>query len=138
MAIQLAKNYIDLLDEVYRNSACSADLIADPALVRAGSTAKSVLYPQISLNGLGDYDRNSGYTDGAVDVAVTGIATGIAMVLGVSESEISTVSGAVLALVSAVTYIVAEGKIDAERVKNAVESTQDAVDVIENETKVGV
>ena len=69
MAIQLAKNYIDLLDEVYRNSACSADLIADPALVRAGSTAKSVLYPQISLNGLGDYDRNSGYTDGAVDVS---------------------------------------------------------------------
>lgn len=71
-------------------------------------------------------------------VAVAGIATGIAMVLGVSESEISTVSGAVLALISAVTYIVAEGKIDAERVKNAVESTQDAVDVIENETKVGV
>lgn len=64
-------------------------------------------------------------------VAVAGIATGIAMVLGVSESEISTVSGAVLALVSAVTYIITEGKIDAEGVKNAVENTQKAVDVIE-------
>lgn len=69
MAITLAKTYINLLDEVYKNSACSADLVAAPELVRAGNTAKSVLYPQISLNGLGDYDRNSGYTDGAVDVS---------------------------------------------------------------------
>lgn len=69
MPIALAKDYIGLLDEVYMKSACSADLVAAPELVRAGSTAKSVLYPKISLNGLGDYDRNSGYTDGAVDVS---------------------------------------------------------------------
>lgn len=68
MAIVLAKNYVNLLDEVYRLAACSADLVAPPELVRAGNSAKSVLYPQISLNGLGDYSRNSGYTDGAVDV----------------------------------------------------------------------
>lgn len=68
MAITLAKNYVNLLDEVYRLAACSADLVAPPELVRAGNSAKSVLYPQISLNGLGDYSRNSGYTDGAVDV----------------------------------------------------------------------
>lgn len=69
MPITLAKNYANLLDEVYRQAACSADLIAPPELVRAGSSAKSVLYPQISLNGLGDYSRNSGYTTGAVDVS---------------------------------------------------------------------
>lgn len=68
MAIALAKNYISLLDEVYKKAACSTDLIAAPELVRAGSSAKSVLYPQISLNGLGDYSRNSGYTDNSVSV----------------------------------------------------------------------
>lgn len=73
MAIELAKNYVDLLDEVYQNASCTADLAADAALVRAGGNAKTVLYPMISLNGLGDYDRNSGYTDGAVDVSWTSI-----------------------------------------------------------------
>lgn len=73
MAIELAKNYVGLLDEVYQKSACSADLVAAPELVRAGNNAKTVLYPQISLNGLGEYSRNSGYTDGAVDVAWTPI-----------------------------------------------------------------
>jgi len=63
-------------------------------------------------------------------VALAGIATGIAMILGVTESEISTVSGVVLALASVVTYIVAEGKIDAERVKSAIEITQNAVDIV--------
>ena len=71
MAITLAKNYIDLLDEVYKNASCTSDLTANPTLVRAGSNAKSVLYPMISLKGLGDYTRNSGYTDGAVDVSWT-------------------------------------------------------------------
>lgn len=67
--IVLAKNYINLLDEVYKKSTATADLIAPAELVRAGSNAKSVLYPMISLKGLGDYDRNSGYTDGSVNVS---------------------------------------------------------------------
>lgn len=71
MAITLAKQYINLLDEIYKNESCTTDLTANPALVRAGSNAKSVLYPMISLKGLGDYDRNSGYTNGAVDVSWT-------------------------------------------------------------------
>ncbi len=66
--IVLAKNYVSLLDEVYKNASVTADLIAPSELVKAGSNAKSVLYPMISLNGLGDYDRNSGYTDGSVNV----------------------------------------------------------------------
>lgn len=73
MAIELAKSYVNLLDEVYQNTSCTSDLAADPALVRAGGNAKTVLYPMISLRGLGDYDRNSGYTDGAVDVSWTPI-----------------------------------------------------------------
>lgn len=66
--IVLAENYVSLLDEVYKNASVTADLIAPAELVRAGSNARSVHYPMISLNGLGDYDRNSGYTDGSVNV----------------------------------------------------------------------
>lgn len=63
-------------------------------------------------------------------MAIAGIATGIAVALGVESSDVATVTGAVTALISAVTYIIAEGKVDAESVKNAVESTQNALDVI--------
>lgn len=64
-------------------------------------------------------------------MAIAGIASGIAMAFGAETSEISTVAGAVTALVSVVTYIYVEGKVDAEGVKNAVTATQDAVNVIE-------
>lgn len=66
--ITLAKNYTDLLDEVYKNASVTADLISDASMMRAGANAKEILYPQISVNGLGDYDRNSGYTNGSVNV----------------------------------------------------------------------
>ena len=61
-SITLAKAYTNLLDEVYRNASVTNDLISDNALVRAGANANEILYPQISVSGLGDYDRNSGYT----------------------------------------------------------------------------
>ena len=64
-------------------------------------------------------------------MAIAGVASGIAMALGAEASEISTVAGAVTALVSVVTYICVEGKVDAESVKNAIAATQDAVDTIE-------
>lgn len=62
--------------------------------------------------------------------AIAGVATGIAIALGVEGSEITTIAGAITALVSVVTYIVTEGKVDAEGVKNAVESTQEAIETI--------
>lgn len=66
-------------------------------------------------------------------MAIAGVATGIAMALGVDATDVSTVAGAVTALVSVVAYIATEGKVDAESVKNAVEATQDAIDVITKE-----
>jgi phage shock protein PspC (stress-responsive transcriptional regulator) len=66
-------------------------------------------------------------------MAIAGIATGLALVLGVDASEISNVAGAVTAVASVVTYIVTEGRIDAESVKNAVESVEKAVDTIGGE-----
>lgn len=66
--IALAKNYTALLDEVYRNASVTADLISDTSMMRAGANANEILYPQIEVTGLGDYSRNSGYTDGSVNV----------------------------------------------------------------------
>ena len=56
--ITLAKNYTDLLDEVYKNASVTADLTSDASMMRAGANAKEILYPQVSVSGLGDYDRN--------------------------------------------------------------------------------
>lgn len=66
--IALAKNYTSLLDEVYRSASVTADLTSDPTMSRAGANANEIVYPQISVTGLGEYDRNSGYTTGAVDL----------------------------------------------------------------------
>ena len=62
--------------------------------------------------------------------AVAGLVAGLAMVFGLDENIISTVAGAVMSVASVITYIVTEGKIDAEGVKVAVERVQDAVEVI--------
>ena len=66
--IVLAKGYTDLLDEVYRGASVTADLTSDPSLIRQGANVNELIYPQIDVTGLGDYDRNSGYTNGAVNV----------------------------------------------------------------------
>ena len=66
--IALAKNYTSILDEVYQNASVTADLTSDNTMVRAGANANEIIYPQISVTGLGDYSRNSGYTDGSVNL----------------------------------------------------------------------
>lgn len=65
--------------------------------------------------------------------AVAGLVAGLAMVFGLDETVINTVAGAVVSVASVITYIVTEGKVDAEGVKNAVEDVQEAVEVISNE-----
>lgn len=66
-------------------------------------------------------------------MAIAGVATGIAMALGADANDVSTISGAVTALVSVVAYIAVEGKVDAEGVKNAIEAAQDAVEVMDDD-----
>ena len=66
--IALAKNYTSILDEVYCNASVTADLTSDNTMVRAGANANEIIYPQVSVSGLGDYSRNSGYTDGSVNL----------------------------------------------------------------------
>lgn len=68
-------------------------------------------------------------------LAIAGVATGIAMVLGIEGSEISTVAGAVTALVSVVTYIVTEGKVDAANLQNASSIILEGVELLDEEVE---
>ena len=63
------KKYIDLLDEVYKVNAKTSILDGDNTLVRAGANADEIIIPKMSLDGLADYSRNSGYVNG--DVTLT-------------------------------------------------------------------
>ena len=65
--------------------------------------------------------------------AIAGIVTGLAMVFGLDENTISTVAGAVVSVASVVAYIMAEGKVDAESVRNAAEGVQDAAGAVQDE-----
>lgn len=66
--IQLAKTYTNLLDEVYQQNALTAVLESDASLARAGANANEIVIPKISMDGLADYSRNSGYVNGDVNL----------------------------------------------------------------------
>lgn len=65
--------------------------------------------------------------------AIVGVLMGIAMVFGLDGEIIETISGAIVTVGSIVAYIMAEGKIDAERVKDAANKVQDAMDVLDGQ-----
>lgn len=67
-SIALVQKYVDLLDDVYKQSSCTAILESDEATVRSGASANEILIPKLNMDGLADYDRNSGYVDGSVDL----------------------------------------------------------------------
>lgn len=68
MPIQLSKSYIPLLDEVYQGASLTQDLNSSDVLVKAGRAANEIMIPKLSMSGLGNYSRNSGYTKGKVDL----------------------------------------------------------------------
>ncbi len=65
--------------------------------------------------------------------ALAGLVMGLAMVFGLDEGVMSTVSGALTAVASVVAYIVSEGKVDAAAVGEAVEKVQDAAEIVVDE-----
>lgn len=67
-SIELTKEHVSILDEIYRSESVTNDLTGDQSIVRAGVNANEICYPQISVQGLGDYDRNSGYTGNSVSL----------------------------------------------------------------------
>lgn len=68
-AITLAKQFIPILDEVYKLASLTSDLDGAAELVRQGANANELIIPKLDMQGLGDYSRNSGYVDG--DVTLT-------------------------------------------------------------------
>lgn len=62
--------------------------------------------------------------------AIAGVVTGLAMVFGLDENVINTVAGAIVSVMSVMTYIVTEGKIDAAAVGEAANKVQESIDQI--------
>jgi len=67
-SIILSKNYVPLLDQVYKKAALSTILNTNDAMARAGNKVNEIVIPKISMDGLADYSRNSGYTKGDVNL----------------------------------------------------------------------
>lgn len=63
------KNAPELLDKVYKSASTTSDFDINGDLVKAGANANEIIIPKLDMDGLGDYDRNSGYIDG--DIALT-------------------------------------------------------------------
>ena len=68
LSIALAKKYTRLVDEKYQKESLTNDLTSPASLAREGANAKEILYRQVGVSGLGDYSRNSGYTNNSVTV----------------------------------------------------------------------
>lgn len=68
-AISLFKTYTSLLDEVYKNASLTSDLDGASELAKQGANANELIIPKMSMDGLADYSRNSGYVSG--DVTLT-------------------------------------------------------------------
>ena len=68
-SIALFKNYVPLLDEVYKKAALTAVLDGAPELAKQGANVNELIIPKMSMDGLANYSRNSGYVNG--DVTIT-------------------------------------------------------------------
>lgn len=68
-AIELAKSYVPKLDEVYKLASLTAMLDGASDLARQGANANELIIPMMTMDGLADYSRNSGYAQG--DVTLT-------------------------------------------------------------------
>ena len=64
--IALRKAYSTLLDEVYKLASLTAVLDGPNDLVREGANANEILIPKMTMSGLADYSRQTGYVAGDV------------------------------------------------------------------------
>ena len=67
--IALAKKYVPKLDEGFQRASLTVDMESDAMLARDGANTNEIVIPKISMDGLADYNRNSGYVNG--DVSLT-------------------------------------------------------------------
>lgn len=63
--------------------------------------------------------------------ALLGILVGLSIVFGIDQSDVSTIAGALVSMVSVCSYLIAEGKIDIERIKAAANQLNEVLEFIE-------
>ena len=69
-SITLFKQQItNILDEVYKAASLTSVLDGASELVQQGANANELIIPKMSMDGLGDYSKSSGYVNG--DVTLT-------------------------------------------------------------------
>lgn len=68
-AITLAQIFVPMLDEVYKNESATSILDGASDLARQGANYNELIIPKMEMQGLANYDRNTGYVDG--DVTLT-------------------------------------------------------------------
>jgi hypothetical protein len=73
-SIALAKKYVPLLDEVYKLGALTALLESDASMTREGANAGEIQVPTLTLQGLADYSRSTGYVAGDATLAWASLA----------------------------------------------------------------
>lgn len=69
MAIELFKQYIPVLDELYKKESLSAVLDGANELARQGYNANELVIPKMTTSGLSNYSRSTGYSDGEVSIS---------------------------------------------------------------------
>lgn len=62
--VELSTVYLPLLDEVYKNEVKTSILDGDQATIKKGQNGE-IKVAKLDMDGLGDFDRNSGYTEGS-------------------------------------------------------------------------
>lgn len=64
--IALRRAYSTMLDEVYKLASLTAALDGPNELVREGANANEILIPKMTMSGLANYDKQTGYVAGDV------------------------------------------------------------------------
>ena len=68
-SIELFKKHApELLDELYKQESTTSDFDMDAALTKAAANANEIIVPVLEMDGMADFDRNSGYIDGDVNL----------------------------------------------------------------------
>jgi hypothetical protein len=64
-SIALAQQYLNVLDEVYTKSITTMDLEIPTTDIRNTNNAQTIQIQSLALDGLSDYNRNTGYSSGS-------------------------------------------------------------------------
>lgn len=68
-AIALAKKFVPVLDEIYKEASLTSILDGAADLATQGANANELIIPKLDMQGLANYSRNDGYVKG--DVTLT-------------------------------------------------------------------